>query len=700
MFQRRFIRSKLALLCLTVSSLLATTQGVAGEQFPYWSNATSEEDWKAPAECLNGGVVKGLSCQGSHCDDTALLCDPSYVVSFPEIWSDNFTDGGDNQQKRCPDGSLVTGLACAGSSCDDLSIKCSNVPSFKPQRCQWSKVKMTDGPMASLERFWFPEGYALAGLHCEGSYCDDLYAYLCTDDASDKFVPVDMYERPYFTGETWAGQKPATCDKGGAVIGLRTQGNNSSRIEFVCDNRIETTNAQKWLAGRFSEEAPNTQQTCPSGSLVSGISCDGGNCDNLKLRCVEIDGYDHSKASCTWPDMWMSDKDKGFFASFYFDEDYALAGLKCRGSQCDDMQPYLCKKPDRINSSQGENNESDGILVTESEVPADPGDTGSQQEPDPVRQTVSTFKSLDPAVSMAFMVNVIGMVEQPSDDPSSRRGGFTGARDLIEFTPPANADDRQGFERLISKIRASLENFSSWSNSLPGIWSSNLSDVIGRVKGQYEFIGPLKRIDGAYLLFVEVPEAGYLEFVSLSIDEADRILIRDLSDFFSEGSSTDNTQEQITQGDSYGGDEGFVFNTLSEVDIGDGMREIEIHADDVVRGISVVHQSGVKKTYGSDLSTKSYVLSLDPFEYITSVVVCQAEKYDDSNSDVTTKYIWYVGLGTSEGKYVANTNPFESGTIESDCKWLRPANGETVIGFYGRSTGQDITKLGIMLENK
>jgi hypothetical protein len=558
---------------------------------------------------------------------------------------------------------------------------------------------MTDGPMASLERFWFPEGHALAGLRCDGDHCDDLYAYLCTDDASDKFVPVDMHERPYFTGMTWAGQKPATCDKGGAVIGLRSWGDNSGRIEFVCDTRIKTTNAQDWLAGRFSEEAPNNQQTCPSGSLVSGISCDGGNCDNLKLRCVEIDGYDHSKASCTWPDMWMSDKGKGQFASFYFNEDYALAGLRCRGSQCDDMQPYLCKKPDRLNASQGENNENDGILVTESEVPANPGDTGSQEQPDPDRQTVSTFKSLDPEVSQTFMVDVIGMLTQPSGDVNSRRVGYAEARDLIEFTPPVDADDKQSFQSLISQITDSLENFSSWSNSQPGIWTSNLSDVLGRVKGQYDFIGPLKRIDGAYLLFVEVPEAGYLEFVSLSLDEADRILIRDLSDFFSEGSSPDNTQGQITQGDSYGGDKGSVFNTLSEVDIGDGMREIEIHADDVVKGISISHQSGVIKTYGSNLSTKSYVLSLDPFEYITSVVVCQADKYDDSNSDVATKYIWYVGLQTSRGQYVANANPFESGTMKSDCKWLRPANGETVIGFYGRSTGDDITKLGIMLDS-
>lgn len=306
---------------------------------PYWSPRGSEER-NAPMECEQGGAAVGFSCRGAFCDDVMLLCDTSYNVSFPKQWSDVFSDDRGAKKAECDDGMFVTGLTCDGKRCGDLKVKCSTVPDRSHEHCFWGE-KMINAPWSSERRYWFPEGYALAGLRCVGdsTHCDELEPKLCTNDASLQYnMPPVPFE---------AGNAPVRCDKG-VGIALAAEYNHSREVYLFCDPRVETTGNHQTLEGSFSEEGVNVSQICPEGSLFSGVECSGSRCDNMTLTCVEIADYDRNKADCHWNDRPISDKQTGKYDAFYFDEQWAIAGLRCEGRYCDDMYAFLCKKPQYV----------------------------------------------------------------------------------------------------------------------------------------------------------------------------------------------------------------------------------------------------------------------------------------------------------------------------------------------------------------
>ena len=312
---------------------------------PYWSPRGSEER-TAPMECEQGGAAVGFSCRGAFCDDVMLLCDTSYNVTFPRQWSETFSDDRGAKMAECDDGMFVTGLTCDGGRCGDLKVKCSKVEDHSHEHCFWGDRMVTSAD-SSERRYWFPEGYALAGLRCIGdsTHCDELEPKLCTNDVSLEY---NMPPVPYQTGLTLKDEDPARCEKG-AAIGLGAEGGFSGRVSFFCDPRIETTENHTTLEGNFSEEGVHVSQICPTGSLLSGIECNGSKrCDNMTLTCVEIADYNRDAADCHWNTRPMSDKQKAKYDSFYFDEQWAMAGLRCEGRYCDNMYAYLCKKPQYV----------------------------------------------------------------------------------------------------------------------------------------------------------------------------------------------------------------------------------------------------------------------------------------------------------------------------------------------------------------
>ena len=85
----------------------------------------------------------------------------------------------------------------------------------------------------------------------------------------------------------------------------------------------------------FSEESPSTG-FCPQGesqSVMTGLSCSGRYCDNLRLRCsyrdsVQVDTY-------TWTSSFSEEQGLGSCPS-----NYLVTGIKCSGRYCDNLSLY------------------------------------------------------------------------------------------------------------------------------------------------------------------------------------------------------------------------------------------------------------------------------------------------------------------------------------------------------------------------
>lgn len=687
----------LFLVCLTSSSVGFASSPSSTR--PFWTSKTSD-GWgfsDPQTQCPQNSVMSGLSCTGGHCDDVAVLCDPAAgILTDKGDWVGEdrmFSEEGENKQ-TCQDGELMTGFRCTGDYCDNVEIKCSKVEGFQRNRCEWSDVGIKSGPFDTERRYWAPEDYFVAGLSCHGSYCSEMKAFLCS--ASSDVHP-DELPRPYLTGLTFAGKPPAECSNGGVAIGLAAEYGYSGRIELVCDTRVETTTSQKWLEDRFSEEESpaGNFQVCPGDSLVTGISCDGKNCDNMKLRCSKAPDYNHEEKSCFWSDKVMSDVGVGKYGMFYFDEDFAIAGLKCEGRYCDNMNAYLCPKPKPKRSTIIPDVAPEEPVITEE--PVGIGDEGpDDQTVTPVTWTVR-FESVDPAESLSFLVDVLGMKKLDSESDESSLLTYGSESTNVEIAPISSQQDAQRLKQMIDESDENRQNFSSWIASHTGLWVADLSPYIDRLIGSsVNFIGPVLRTDGVYQLFIKVPSMGYVELATLTLPDDQHLdMLKDWDEIW--GEIGDMSASQIaTRGVAYGGDQGLVFDTLEQTVGNDEIAEISVTGADFVSSITVSYKSGKTVTVGNDqVDGTTDSLMLSEGERLIDGTVCRGSRVGASGSNDGVMAVSHVGFSTSFGRhfYVGNHTP---NGAESDCIWLNVPEGEHVVGIYGRDDDLGIVKFGFV----
>jgi hypothetical protein len=132
------------------------------------------------------------------------------------------------------------------------------------------------------------------------------------------------------------------------VTGFSCAGSYCDNVRLLCgrtsgNDKLESRSVS-WTS-RFSEEGANSR-TCPGNSFMTGLRCTGSNCDNLELRCTDL-GV--TRQSCRWTD-WVSEENGGTLQ--FSSGDYA-AGVQCRGSRCDDKQFFVCKSSVALSPSTG-----------------------------------------------------------------------------------------------------------------------------------------------------------------------------------------------------------------------------------------------------------------------------------------------------------------------------------------------------------
>ncbi|HOD16626.1 MAG TPA: hypothetical protein PKI31_18040 [Spirochaetota bacterium] len=168
-----------------------------------------------------------------------------------------------------------------------------------------------------------PSLLALAGTDIDPGASDNAYYY-------DQFYP------PYWLNWTTDGSAAIQCDSSFLTGGFKCKGRYCDDVNLLCRGS-GFNQTSSWWTDYFSEEGTNWR-VCDSNAFVTGIRCTGKYCDNVSLRCSQLDNGG-VRQNCYWTSD-LSEEDGGTFVA---PESMFVAGARCSGRYCDNMQFYLCR---------------------------------------------------------------------------------------------------------------------------------------------------------------------------------------------------------------------------------------------------------------------------------------------------------------------------------------------------------------------
>lgn len=146
------------------------------------------------------------------------------------------------------------------------------------------------GPEATQEGF--------AGWACYGGNCDDRQMRYfkggpmilkASNNNMNVLTARDISEE--------GGRSNMNCGPKRLLSQLRCKGGNCDNTDVYCRDlaqgyRVDPNVGQGFYTGWFSEEHPNWFMDCPpSDPWVWGFQCEGGRCDNQRLRCAKVQKF-------------------------------------------------------------------------------------------------------------------------------------------------------------------------------------------------------------------------------------------------------------------------------------------------------------------------------------------------------------------------------------------------------------------------
>ncbi len=153
-------------------------------------------------------------------------------VYATEYWTNFFSEEGSGRQ-TCDRGYAIAGIKCQGNYCDNKQLLCRSYPSKRNDSSYWhSSVISEEGPNASFRTDKPVNLGFLSGLGCSGGYCDNI------------------------------------------------------SFKVLVTTGMQHTGGWEWKPF-FSEEYPS-QGVCKPNQFVTGIGCKGKYCDNISIHCSDV----------------------------------------------------------------------------------------------------------------------------------------------------------------------------------------------------------------------------------------------------------------------------------------------------------------------------------------------------------------------------------------------------------------------------
>ena len=140
------------------------------------------------------------------------------------------------------------------------------------------------------------------------------------------------------------------CEKCGArtvAFALSCTGDYCAGIQPECWGVSGFFIGQYYWTNHFSEE--QGQAFCAPGYVVEGLDCDGydNRCDDVAMRCVELVGAVQDESKCFWT-PWISEEPTPDPLNDYAGDTVScgatayIHGIECDGGWCDNMRLRCC----------------------------------------------------------------------------------------------------------------------------------------------------------------------------------------------------------------------------------------------------------------------------------------------------------------------------------------------------------------------
>ncbi|MFN8489164.1 MAG: hypothetical protein U0350_16375 [Caldilineaceae bacterium] len=147
---------------------------------------------------------------------------------------------------------------------------------------------------------------------------------------------------------------PTFCPRGYAVDGMACSGSYCDNVALHCRRYTSTPDSSRLydsVSYWISEEHPNNmyppqnQQWSPNWFVV-GLKCKGRYCDDIQLFIKKNNSQLANSGICWFSNSWFSEENDPFkqqkSEDQSFDAHTFVAGLQCKGRYCDNMSLYYC----------------------------------------------------------------------------------------------------------------------------------------------------------------------------------------------------------------------------------------------------------------------------------------------------------------------------------------------------------------------
>lgn len=307
-------------------------------------------------------------------------------------------------------------------------------------------------------------------------------------------------------------------------------------------------------------------------------------------------------------------------------------------------------------------------------------------------QQVVVYKSLHPAKTAESAIQNLGLESVELSDNSlaatQRVVSFGENGSQIRFERPETMAEDIELSEQLSAINKDRDDFLTWTSANTAVSVDDLSTLLIKLQtSELLFIGPIKQGEGLYQLFIELPDAGYIEVTSSTLSKAEHQgMPIDWNQAWDQMESYGITSLP-SRGGSVGGMDGRVFDTVAANLPNAVMSKIKFYYEGYLRGMHIEYESGASLSYGTMQGTV-HTLDITTGEQITRVLACKAQP--EGSDDFRVSYLY---LETAEDQHIA----FGYTVSESACIALKPQVGHKVIGFYGLHDDQ-INSLGIVTQ--
>ncbi len=172
---------------LVLCTFLATVPTAVATEIDETCEAPVPQSTKAGllSTCGPQQLIKGIRCSGSYCKRLDLTCcnftsrtltslqDPPKPTLL--YWSQWISEEAPNNMTADVRGFLRS-IQCRGSYCDQKSVEYLGHPDIRNTgQCYWSRYFSEEAPNS----YQCGTSEFVAGLRCQGSYCDNISIYCC-----------------------------------------------------------------------------------------------------------------------------------------------------------------------------------------------------------------------------------------------------------------------------------------------------------------------------------------------------------------------------------------------------------------------------------------------------------------------------------------------------------------------------------------